>query len=199
MPLPSLKRLRGSEQSEIFTQKSILLSAVILGLLAAILTAMGRVPYCSCGIGLWSGDISGPSNSQHLLDAYSFSHVLHGVLFYWLLSYLFKQMPAWKRLLFALTIELCWETLENTPMIINRYRDTASEDYLGDSVLNSTGDMLSVILGFWIAARVHWKATLALIVLLELAMLFTIRDNLTLNIIMLLYPIPAIREWQMAL
>lgn len=198
MPTFRLRRLRGEERGALFTKLSAIASAVLLALLASVLTLMGRVPWCACGIGLWSGDTASASNSQHLLDAYSFSHVLHGIIFYWVLSLVLKKYPLWMRLVFALSLEFFWEVLENTPMIIERYRDTAAENYLGDSVLNSTGDMLSVIVGFWLTARLHWKVILAVVVLIELIMLLLIRDNLTLNVIMLFYPFTAIREWQMA-
>ncbi len=137
--------------------------------------------------------------SQHLLDPYSLSHVLHGVIFYWLLRPLAGRADLHWRLIAALALEIGWEVLENSPWVIERYRaNTAALDYRGDSVLNSLGDVISAVIGFSLAARYSWKVSLAVFVAFELLLLYLVRDNLTLNILMLLVPIDAVRDWQLA-
>jgi hypothetical protein len=172
-------------------------TAVILAITMAVEYVMGRIPWCECGIGLWTGNAWGSDTSQHFADPYSSSHLLHGIIFYWALRYLAPKLRLRYRFLIAVVIEVVWELLENSPLIINRYRaGTASLDYFGDSILNSTGDILFVMLGFWIAFRISWKWALALTIAIELIMLVLYRDNLTLNVIMLLHPIQSIKDWQ---
>ncbi len=157
------------------------------------------MPWCSCGFHLWTSEAWSSSTSQNFADPYSFSHALHGLLFYWFLGVVAKKMPLRYRLVAAVFLEVCWEVFENTPFVIGRYRTaTASLQYFGDSVLNSVGDVASAIFGFWFAARVPWKWSVAAFIALEILMLFTIRDNLTLNILMLVHPFAAIRQWQEA-
>ena len=171
----------------------------ILGVFTAILYGMGRVPVCTCGIGLWEGSAWSNATSQHLFDPYTFSHILHGIIFYAVLSFMWKRSTVKQRLMAALLIEIAWEILENSPLIINRYRAaTASLDYTGDSILNSVGDVLSCLAGFWLVWKLPIKITIAIVIVVELLMLATIRDNLTLNVVMLLYPIDGIREWHIA-
>lgn len=145
----------------------------------------------------WSGDINSIENSQRLLDAYSFSHVIHGLLFYLILWIFAKRVDVKKRFLIALFLEVAWELFENSSFIINRYREgTIAQGYFGDSILNSLSDCLMMIVGF-ISARVSkFWTSFFLFLLMELGCLFWIRDNLTLNIIMLVHPIDSIREWQ---
>ena len=176
----------------------------IAGLLlfqAAVLGWMGRELICTCGyVKLWHGNPMSSENSQHIADWYSLSHVLHGLLFYWGLRYL---APGWsipKRLMVALSIEVGWEILENTDFIIDRYREaTVSLDYHGDSIVNSLSDTLFALLGFMVAARLPARASVGLAVAFELVALVAIRDNLTLNVLMLIAPIEAVRAWQAAL
>jgi hypothetical protein len=162
----------------------------------------GRNPICPCGsIKLWYGDPNGPEGSQHITDWYTFSHIIHGFLFYgacWLIA-------RWRRVPFsvglalvaAMAVEAGWELLENSPIIIERYRTaTVSRDYLGDSILNSVSDMLAMASGFAIARLSPVWLSIAAIVAMELVCAWLIRDNLTLNIIMLLYPLEAIKTWQ---
>lgn len=173
--------------------------ALILMAFAVVLFWMGRLPWCSCGFGIWTWSAWSSETSQHLGDPYSFSHVLHGIIFFWILFFAAKRIPLRWKFMIALLVEVAWEILENSPLIINRYRAaTASLDYFGDSILNSVGDVGFCLLGFWLATKLPWKWTLALVIAIELIMLWTIRDNLTLNIVMLLSPVAAIREWQLA-
>jgi hypothetical protein len=180
------------------------LDALILTLLAAAevgtLLAMGRSATCRCGVvSLWSGDIWSNQNSQQLADAYSFTHVTHGVLFYWLLRGLAGRLPLGLRAILALSIEAVWEVFENTDATIQRYREaTISLDYYGDSVLNSFGDLLFCLIGFALAARLPGRVALVGVVLLEIVLALWIRDSLLLNVLMLLYPIQLIKDWQLA-
>ncbi|MEK6637410.1 MAG: DUF2585 domain-containing protein [Pseudomonadota bacterium] len=164
----------------------------------AILFAMERPPICTCGfVKLWEGEVNGPGNSQHIADWYTPSHMIHGMLFYALGWWLMRTRPIGAWLVMAVTLELAWEILENTPMTINRYREeTMALAYSGDSILNSIADCGWMMTGFLIAARLPWKATAAIIAAFELFTLYMIRDNLTLNILMLVYPLEAIKLWQ---
>jgi hypothetical protein len=160
---------------------------------------MGRLPLCSCGyIKLWHGGRADAELSQHLADWYTYSHVLHGVIFYWLLWAIFRgRLSVAARLVIAVAIEGAWEILENTPFIINRYRSqTVSMGYTGDSVVNALGDILAMIVGFLLASRLPVWVTVALVIVIEAALLYLIRDNLLLNVFMLLYPLDWIRQWQ---
>ena len=173
--------------------------AALVALFVFTLYGMGRIPYCECGPGLWTSSAWSTSTSQHFADPYSISHILHGIIFFAALRLIFRRMPMPYVFLIAMGVEIGWEIFENTPLIINRYRAaTASLDYFGDSILNSLGDLAFAGLGFWIAARWPWWITLLLVIAAELLMLWWIRDNLTLNILMLIYPLDVIKNWQMA-
>ncbi|OGZ45313.1 MAG: hypothetical protein A3C84_02865 [Candidatus Ryanbacteria bacterium RIFCSPHIGHO2_02_FULL_48_12] len=174
------------------------LIAGIVGFTAFIELWLGRVPWCKCGyIKLWHGVVLSSQNSQHISDWYTFSHIIHGFIFYWIARKLFPRGTFGLRLILATIAEAAWEILENTNTIINRYREvTISLDYYGDSVLNSTMDILAMMLGFWLARKLPVWVTVALAIIMELFVGYYIRDNLALNVIMLIYPFDAILRWQ---
>jgi len=170
----------------------------ILAAAIAILLAMGRNPICTCGtIDLWVGARNSPTTSQMLLDWYSFSHVVHGLLFYAILWIAARRAPVDLRLLAALLFEASWEVIENTPMVIDRYRATAAAlGYTGDSVINSLSDIAMMATGFLLARKLPVWGSIALLIALELTPLLAIRDNLTLNVWALLAPNAALQAWQ---
>ena len=174
----------------------MLAALLLLAAAVAILFAMGRPPLCTCGsVTLW-GPV-GPTQSQMLADWYSASHVVHGLIFYAILAIVAKRWPVERRFLVALVIETAWEILENTPMVIDRYREaTAALGYTGDTILNSASDIMMMALGFLAAGRLPVWLAVVLLLVLELVPLLVIRDNLTLNVWMLLAPNDAIVSWQ---
>jgi len=180
------------------TRRAAAAAFIIIAIAAAIELAMGRHPICTCGtIDLWVGSRDSPKTSQMLADWYSLSHIVHGLLFYVGLWLLFRRWPVGRRFLVALLVEATWEAIENTPMVIDRYRETAAAlGYSGDSVINSVSDMLMMCVGFLAARRLPVWASIVLLIALELAPLFVIRDNLTLNIWNLIAPNPAVQAWQ---
>ena len=186
------------------SKSSTLIALILFALFGLILFGMGRPPICACGtVKLWQGVVQSSENSQHLADWYSMSHIIHGFIFFGIGHLLRKRFPK----LFPLGVIVClsilvegaWEVLENSPVIIDRYREaTISYGYEGDSIINSMADIAWMIVGFFLASRLPWKVTLAIAIIFELFTGYMIRDNLALNILMLTVPIEAVKDWQAA-
>ena len=177
----------------------IAIAVAIVCLSGALELAMGRpAAYRNGPMRVWSGDINSDQNSQQIADPYSFTHVIHGAAFYGLSRLAFPAAPVALRAVTAITLESAWEVYENTDTVINRYRAaTVSLGYYGDSLTNTIGDILSCALGFFLAWRLPTRVTVAWVAAIEMILALVIRDNLTLNILMLIHPIDAIKAWQM--
>jgi hypothetical protein len=177
---------------------SLLLAAGFIGATALLLYTMGQPLICKCGyVKLWHGVVVSSENSQHLSDWYTPSHIIHGILFFGLFTLILPKAGINLRLTLSLVLECAWEILENTDMIINRYREsTISLDYFGDSVINSSADIFAMVVGFFLASRLPVWASVALIVVFEGVTTYLIRDGLALNILMLVWPLEAVKVWQ---
>lgn len=180
------------------SRRAWLLTMLIFAAVAAALLAMGRNPICTCGtVELWVGERDSPKTSQMIADWYSLSHLVHGLLFYAILWLLARRWPVERRFLTALLLEAAWEVTENTPFVIDRYRaTTAALGYTGDSIINSLSDISIMALGFLLARKLPVRAAFLLVLALEVIPLFTIRDNLTLNVWQLIAPSKALQAWQ---
>ncbi|GAB3676431.1 DUF2585 family protein [Salinisphaera aquimarina] len=191
-------RLNARDWRPLSPQTFVLVAAAILFIQALTLMAMGHPLICECGhIDLWHGSASGPQTSQHLTDWYSVTHVAHGLLFYLLIWLVAPGAPFTVVLLTALGLEANWEMIENTPFIMDRYRQTAlAAGYFGDSVVNSIGDTLAMAVGFVWARKVPAYGSVLLFLGSECVLAIVIRDNLMLNIIQLIHPVKAIAVWQ---
>jgi hypothetical protein len=176
----------------------LLVAAGFIALQALVLLAMGQPLICECGyVRFWSGSVSGPENSQQIADWYTFSHIIHGIAFYLILWLVAPGTPIGLRFALAVGIEVGWEIVENTPFIIDRYREAAlAQGYFGDSVLNSVSDTLASVGGFVLARTLPVWTIAVLVIAAELFAAYMIRDNLVLNIIQLIYPTEAISTWQ---
>jgi hypothetical protein len=180
-------------------RKTLLALVAVSAATALLLRSEGRLWICSCGqILIWSGNVCSSDNSQHFLDQYSFTHLLHGFVYCWLLAWVAPRLLPIRRFWLALCIESLWEVIENSDFIIQRYRETtAALGYQGDTVVNSLGDILSCAAGFMIARQLGPRRSLALFVVIEVVLVIWIRDSLILEVLMLIYPINAIKAWQM--
>jgi len=167
--------------------------------MALVLRFEGRLLICSCNrILIWVGEICSSNNSQQFLDPYSFTHILHGFLLFWIISLLFRRVaPEWQIFL-ALVCEAAWEVFENTPYVINRYRtETAALGYQGDTVINSLGDLMCAFIGILIARQLGFRRSVIVFLVVEVILILTIHDSLLLEILMLIRPIAAIKQWQL--
>lgn len=175
---------------------------LVVAVTILILKVMGRPFISNSGtVKLWHAEVVSSENSQHLSDWYSFSHIVHGFLLFFLLWLISKKIPQIRKFsvgfVIAVVMESIWEVIENTNFVIYRYREaTIALDYFGDSIINSTADILFMSLGFMMASRLSVLASVSLVAGSELLLAIVIRDNLALNILMLIYPIDAIKEWQ---
>jgi hypothetical protein len=176
----------------------ILITIGIILLTAAYLLWIGREPICKCGyVKLWHGEVVSAENSQHLSDWYTPSHIIHGLLFFGALWLVARRLSFGWRLAIATLVECAWEIVENSDAVIERYRTvTISLDYFGDSVINTVFDVFAMILGFWLASKVPVWVSVTLIILFEAVTMWIIRDGLALNVLMLLWPLDSIAQWQ---
>lgn len=182
-------------------QKNVVAACLAVMFVAAfVLWGQGRLWWCPAGdYSPWAWNIWSQHNSQHLVDPYSFTHILHGVFEFWLLGLVFGRVPVAWRLFMAVVIEGSWEVIENSTYVINRYREaTISLNYFGDSVINSLSDITCCGLGFLIAYKLRFWKSLALFLTTEAVLIAWIRDSLLINIVMLIYPLEAIKDWQAA-
>ncbi len=180
------------------TRKQVFIVLVLIGAQLLVLLAFGQPLISDSGVvKFWEGNIHSSGMSQHLTDWYTFSHIIHGILFFYLLKYLFPAKPLMWRLAIAVGIEAAWEIAENSTMVIEHYRQQAlAAGYTGDSILNSISDTAAMMLGFFFASRTRATIVIAAAVAAELFTLYMIRDNLTLNVINLIHVVPAIDAWQ---
>ncbi|CAN5831637.1 DUF2585 family protein [soil metagenome] len=176
----------------------LILSFAVLVLMAIQLYLQGRIWWCRFGdYAPYFNDAWSQHTSQHFFDPYTLTHVLHGIIFFWIASVIFSKLSQAWRFFIAVFVEAAWEVLENTNFIIDKYREnTASLDYFGDSIFNSVGDLLACAAGFWIALKLGWWRSLALFILTEIILIVWIHDSLIINIILLIYPLDSLREWQ---
>lgn len=188
------------KESRIFVF-SLTVFLVCTVLMVVTLYLLGRIWWCKLGdYSIYINEAWNSSHtSQHFLDPYTFTHILHGVMFFWLASLIFAKFSAVWQFSIAIFVEAAWEVLENTNFIIDKYREnTASLDYFGDSILNSVGDLLACAVGFWIAFKLGWWKSLIFFLLMEIILILWIKDSLLINILMLIYPLDSVKNWQMS-
>src|SRR5829696_6161287 len=174
-------------------------TGLVLLLMIVLLRVQGRLFVCACGyFELWTSDTCSSNNSQQLFDPYSFTHLLHGFLFFWLIALLCQRLTTGWQLWLALLFESAWEVFENTSFVINKYRtETAALGYQGDTIVNSLGDLSCALIGFVIARQLGIRRSLIVFLLVELVLILWIHDSLLLQILMLVQPVEAIKLWQM--
>jgi hypothetical protein len=180
-----------------FSLTAFLICAVLMIL---TLYLLGRLWWCKLGdYSIYINEAWNSSHtSQHFLDPYTFTHILHGVMFFWLASLIFSRLSVAWQFTIAIFAEAAWEVLENSNFIIEKYREnTASLDYFGDSIFNSVGDLVACAVGFWVTLKLGWWKSLIFFLLVEIILLWWIRDGLLLNILMLIYPLDSVKNWQM--
>lgn len=196
---PKNSELEGVDKRSVRLRVDPLIGFIIVFVAATTLLAMGRTPSYKYGpIRFWSGNIKSDQNSQQIADPYTFTHIIHGVGFYALLRLVPAPLTLGTRAIVALSAESVWEVFENSDLVINRYRAaTLSLDYYGDSVINSIFDIIACMLGFFFTARLPTRASIILVIFIEVALVILIRDNLFLNIFLLLFPLPVIQNWQL--
>jgi len=177
----------------------ILAAGVVVVLMIVMLRAQGRLLMCACGyFELWTSDTCSSNNSQQLLDPYSFTHVLHGFLFFWLIAQLFRKVKTQWQFWLALLLEAAWEVFENTSFVINKYRtQTAALGYQGDTVVNSLGDLGCALIGYFVARQLGLRRSVILFLIIEAILILWIHDSLLLQILMLVRPVEALKSWQM--
>jgi hypothetical protein len=173
--------------------------ALVLVFTVLLLRFQGRLWICACGrVDLWAGNTNSADNSQHLADPYAFTHVLHGLLFYGALAWALPRLALAWRLMVAVGLEALWEIVENSAFVIQRYRETTlALGYEGDTVVNAVADLGWMVVGFWLARRLGWRRSALLFAVTEIVLIVWIRDSLILNIIMLLVPVEALKNWQL--
>lgn len=182
-------------------RRFVIFAAGLIAVQALVLFFFGQPKICECGyLKLWEGVVLGPGNSQHLSDWYTFSHIIHGFVFFWIARWLFPRAGAGVWLVVAVGAEAAWEVLENTPMVIEHYRQQAlAQGYVGDSIINSVMDTLAMVVGFFIALKSKWWVVAVLAIAMEAFTIYMIRDGLALNVIGLIAPLEFIAEWQSAI
>jgi hypothetical protein len=179
-------------------RSAILATLFVIAATAVYLWSVGRMPICACGyVKLWHGEVVSSENSQHLTDWYTPSHLIHGLLFYGLLHLLARRLSVTWRMAVATVVEAAWEIVENSEAVIDRYRTaTIALDYYGDSVVNSVADIVAMIAGFWLARVLPVWASVAIILGFEALTIWLIRDGLALNVLMLVWPLDSVMDWQ---
>lgn len=177
--------------------KILFIAAIIVAIQAAALAWLGQPLICKCGFALWEGDMRSSGLSQQLTDWYSFTHVGHGLMFYFLLWLVARRLSVATRFLLALALEASWEVAENLPAVIQLYRQQAlAQGYVGDSIVNSLSDTAMMSTGFFLASRLPARVALALFIVMEVGLALKVRDNLTLNMLNLMHRFDAIDRWQ---
>src|SRR2546423_2962293 len=197
-PRRDATRKAGPRRDALRRAGPLLVVVAVLATTVPELHRQGRLWICSCGhFALWVGDAWGRDTSQQLFDPYTFTHILHGLIFCGLLAWILPRVPWSWRFSLAVACEALWELIENTNLVIERYREaTAALGYTGDTVVNSLGDIAACALGFVLARRLGLLRSVVLFAATELVLLIWIRDSLLLNILLLIYPSQKLRAWQ---